>query len=554
MYGPASMREPVSLRAPRSLRGSMFPRAKESAWAHFAVLLVAYTLARYELLGRLESPVLGWRPADGAGIALNYLRHGFRFFFPQVLWGTSGGGYVEMEFPLAPYVTALLFKIFGVHEYVNLFVPLACGFGLVWVTYCWGRRFIDPLVGLVAGGVVAVTPVLIMLTNTGLWADPPMVLFATLGLYLIAVWQQQGQPWLLVIGAAAVSLAVLLKLTGLYVGIPIAFIFYKRYGAAVYKAPVFWLTGMAILVPSLLWYWHAHQLYVAYHNTFGIVGAGYSKFGSSALLSDLSFYKDLARRITLYHLTPLFTLGFVFGVHRLWRKRDGLMLSWLGAIVVYIAVTAYGVRGGHYHYLLPFLPVGALVAASGVVSVLHRIGLPLRVRSEVLWRAAAVCVCLVFAASAAAAERRFESRDRAPESAMWLKKKRTGQRLKALTRPDTLIIVVDSHMDHRTVEKSMTPPDVFYFSDRRGWYLSAAWLSVERIEELHARGASVLVVSGQSVSDFKTQRADMLQYLSSHYQVIMDDQDGIAIALGRPQPVSASWPATGATRAALAAR
>lgn len=542
MSGPVSLRRPVSLRPPSPPSRGLLVWA-ESARAHFAVLLVSYALARYELLGRLDSPVFGWRPADGAGIALNYLRNGFRFFFPQVLWGTSGNGYVEMEFPLAPYLTALLMKVFGAHEYVNLFVPLACGFGIVWVTYSWGRRFIDPLVGLVAAWLVAVTPVLIMLTDTGLWADPPMVLFATLGLYLIARWEQEQRTSLLVWGAASVALAILLKLTGLYVGIPIAYLFCKRYGASVYKSRAVWLTGFGMLVPSLLWYWHAHQLFVEYKNTFGIVGSGYSKFGSLELLASASFYKELARRVTLYHLTPLFTFGFAFGLHRLWRRREWLMLSWLASIVVYVAVTAYGVNGGHYHYLLPFLPLGALVGASGVISVMHKVGLGLRTKSEWLWRGAAAAACLVFALTAGAAERRFESRDRAPENASWMKKKRTGQRIKALTKPHTLLIVVDSHMDKRSIENSMTPPDVFYFSDRRGWYLSSAWLSIPRIEELHARGATVLVVSGQSVDDFKEQRKDMVEYLSSRYHRIMDDEDGIAFELGRPsqQAQEALW-------------
>src|SRR3954469_9619865 len=138
---------------------------------HSAVLLLSYALARHDLVHHLDSPVFGWRPADGASIALNYYRNGFRFCFPQVFWGTSGNGYVETELPLEQFVTAVLFKVFGVHDYVNLIIPLLCGFAMVWLTYCWGRHFFDSLTGFVAAWLVAVAPIHIMLTNTGLWAD-----------------------------------------------------------------------------------------------------------------------------------------------------------------------------------------------------------------------------------------------------------------------------------------------------------------------------------------------------------------------------------------------
>jgi hypothetical protein len=502
---------------------------------HFVLLAFTFLVARHELLARWRSPIFGWRPADGGGIALNYYRNGFKLFYPQVLWGTSGNGYVEMEFPLAPYLTALLFKVFGVHEYVQLIVPFASGFGLVWLTYCWGRRYFGAMVGLVAGLLVAVSPVLIMLTNTGLWADPPMVLFATLGLYALALWTEGGSSRWLWLGVASVALAALLKLTALYIGVPIAYLFWKKYRWSSLRSPLVWLCAVGIFLPSALWYWHAHDLYVEYHNTFGIIGAGYSKFGDSHTFASPAFYGRLLRRVLLYHLTPLFTLAFLLGLYHLLKQREKLVLSWLSSIVLYVFVTAHGVDGGHYHYLLPFLPVGALISGYGVMEPLRPLARRIRQRSEWLWRAEVLAAVLIFVASVVASERRFFSRDREIDSAMWEKKKRTGLALKPLLPADALIIVVDSHMDRLSIEKSMTPPDVFYFSDHRGWYLSTAWVTVARVEELHARGASALVISGQSVEDFKARRQDMVAYLSSRYTRIMDSEDGLAFALDRPK-------------------
>jgi hypothetical protein len=210
-------------------------------------------------------------------------------------------------------------------------------------------------------------------------------------------------------------------------------------------------------------------------------------------------------------------------------------LSWLFSILVYVLVLARGVNGGHYQYLLNFLPVGALTAALGIVGLLRKLRPRLTRRSPWPWRVALLLLILAFSAVAAASEQRFVTRDRAFDDAMWQKKKVTGQKLKPLTKPDTLLIVVDTAMDHTPVERSMTPPDIFYFSDRRGWYLSMAWLNVERIEELHGKGAKVLVVSGHCATDFRTGRADMYRYLSGRYESLMDGDDGIAFALDRPK-------------------
>src|SRR6185369_1955122 len=145
-------------------------------------------------------------------------------------------------------------------------------------------------------------------------------------LYWVVRWAESDRASWLVLGSAAVALGILLKLTGLYVGIPVAYVFCKKYGRNVHKMPAVWAAVAAMLLPSVLWYWHAHTLYVKYDNTFGILDAGYMKFGSVALLCNVFFYQELARHVILYHLTPLFFLGFGFGVYLLWGQRNWLML------------------------------------------------------------------------------------------------------------------------------------------------------------------------------------------------------------------------------------
>jgi 4-amino-4-deoxy-L-arabinose transferase-like glycosyltransferase len=501
---------------------------------HAALLLVVYLLARLDLLHHLDSPIVGWRPADLASIALNYSRNGFHLFHPQILWGGQGPGYVEMEFPIVPFLTGVLFKLFGVHDLLDLVAPLACGFGLVWVTSRLASRLFDARAGLAAGAVVAVAPSLVFLTTTGLYPDPPMVLCGALGLYWLLLWADEGRTrdWLR--GACTVSLAILLKLTALYLGIPVLYLFARRYGPSWWRRPRTWLAAGIMLLPPALWYWHAYRLYLETGNTFGILAAGYSKFATRALLLDPHFHVTNLYRTAAYHLTFAGAVGFVWGCVRAWRERIAFALVWLGAVVLHSLVVANGVKAGHYQYLLPVLPVGALLAGAGLSALAERALAALRGRRERLAYGLVTGGFVLFAVSAAAAEHQFQVRDRAWEMHPWYQKKATGLRVKRLTPPDARLIVVDTQMDGQRPESSMVPPEVFYFSDRRGWYLSMAWLSEEKVERLHAQGASHLVVSGQSVDDFRRTQAALGAYLARAYTKLEDDDEGIVFAFTKP--------------------
>src|SRR5437773_12116211 len=59
-----------------------------------------------------------WRQGDVAVIARNYFEGGFHFTRPQIDWAGDQPGYVGTEFPVLPFLAALCYNIFGVHEWV----------------------------------------------------------------------------------------------------------------------------------------------------------------------------------------------------------------------------------------------------------------------------------------------------------------------------------------------------------------------------------------------------------------------------------------------------
>ena len=511
---------------------AMMGRSTTAKVASVVGLLAVYCVARLGLVAQLDAPTFGWRPTDLASIALNYYRNGFHFAYPQVLWGGAGAGHVEMEFPLQAFTTALLFKLFGVHDGLCVVLPLAFGFGLVWIVGEFATYLFGEVAGLAAAVNLALSPTLVYITTTGMWPDPPMVFFGTLGLYLLMRWSRGGTQKQLRAGVACVSLAILCKLTALYLGFPVLGLFLLRNGRDFWKMPTTWLAAAAILIPPLFWYAHAYNLYREDGNTFGIIGAGYLKFPTVTLLKDSYLYQHALLRVVWYHLTPLGALACAYGLYRAFAQNERWPLVWFASIVLHTFVVWAGVRyAGHIGYLLPILPICNIFAGLGFQKFWETLRKkPSGYSSPRLVGALLAAVVVLVTVNAVAASRRLNDRDLAFETALWEKKKLTGLEVGKVTRPGSLIIVVDDEMDAVDQKHSMTPPDVFFFGDRRGWYLSLAWLSVDKVDRLRAQGAEYFVVSLQSTPKFTATHPALHDYLEHHFRKV-SDQRGLIYAL-----------------------
>jgi hypothetical protein len=82
-----------------------------------------------------------WRQSDCASMALNYYQDGMNFFLPRLHHCLNNDGCAVGECPLIYYFVAILYKIFGVHEFLfrltNILI-FVCGmlalYKIVWMT------------------------------------------------------------------------------------------------------------------------------------------------------------------------------------------------------------------------------------------------------------------------------------------------------------------------------------------------------------------------------------------------------------------------------------
>ncbi|HEX2396434.1 MAG TPA: glycosyltransferase family 39 protein [Bacteroidales bacterium] len=141
-------------------------------FAIYLVLITGLTII-YDypetLLKRPQS-IHNWRQCDGASIALNYYQEGMHFFKPQTHMLYSDNyttGYsAPSEIPILYYFVAILYKIFGYHDYIFRAVNLLIFYiGLFYLFRLADKILKDVFYAAVVTVMIFTAPVLVYYAN-----------------------------------------------------------------------------------------------------------------------------------------------------------------------------------------------------------------------------------------------------------------------------------------------------------------------------------------------------------------------------------------------------
>src|SRR4029077_18795239 len=344
------------------------------------VICILAVAARLVLINQPYVDHWSWRQSDVAAIARNFLQNGFRFGYPQIDWAGDVPGYVGTEFPILPFIAAVCYKFAGVHEWIGRIQAV--------ILFAVSLPFFFLLVREIFGSTAAVwasffycfTPLNIF-AGRSFMPDVPSLSFAVVGLYFFLRWVQHGESWSFFVAAIAVSLSLLIKITSIVLVAPLVYAlvaavsdrgrskerrFPKPPGRSgdrpslnfgAHRAPLQLIAFAAItLLPSAIWYWHAHQIAERFypHHFFGAGGIQIENF---------SWYWNILARITTSSLTPILSALAIAGLFVAPRgKYTRVFHSWLAAMILFVIVAGYGNR--HQWYQLPLVPITAALAGS----------------------------------------------------------------------------------------------------------------------------------------------------------------------------------------------
>jgi 4-amino-4-deoxy-L-arabinose transferase-like glycosyltransferase len=314
----------------------------------------------------IDSTVIGWhswRQADTAALARNFHDSGEGILYPRADWG--GGGYVETEFQAYTYLVSLMYGIVGVHEAIGRLISVLFSILAIAGVYFLARRFYDENVGLIASTVYAVLP-LTMFYGRAFMPESMMLSLIIWGLYFFDRWRESQQWTDMSVAWVLLTLAVLLKIPTLYIGMPLLFIASTHGGGLLQalRSLRLWLFAAALVAATALWYAHAYSLFLQTGNTFGIWTGSTNKWGEYDSLLTVKFYNDiLFKSIAERHLTWPGTVLLIGGLFvRRASRREWFAEWWMLAVLVYFLVVNKG-NQVHEYYQLPFIPPAAIVIA-----------------------------------------------------------------------------------------------------------------------------------------------------------------------------------------------
>ena len=428
-----------------------------------------------------------WRQSDVAAIARNYFQGGFHFARPQTDWAGDHPGYVGTEFPILPFLAAICYKIFGLHEWVGRVQSV--------VLFAISLPFFFLLVRNILGEIGATwalffysfAPLGIMASRCFM-PDTPSLALSIVGLYFFHRWLESEPDWPLrstsfALAAITVSLSILIKVTSILIAAPLACLVFQhfripplRLGAAFRRLDL-WLFAAVALLPAAIWYSYAYWISLKFypHHFFGAGGVR---------IMPLEWYLNIVKEIPTSELTP-----FLFGLGAL-----GLFVArskaaarpfywWLAAMILFLIVVGYGNR--HPWYRLTLVPVGAVFAGAACEFVAVKIG------NRTINAVASIVLIAAFGLSALAYVRSFYRPISGPMRS-------AGLALKRITPPDSLIVAADNG-----------DPTVLYYAERKGWHFlekdgiyygdpDGSEPAIVDLEVLRPKGASYLVFTSNT--------------------------------------------------------
>ena len=445
----------------------------------------------------IDQPYLdnwSWRQSDVAAIARNYFQGGFHFAHPQIDWAGDESGYVGTEFPILPFLAAICYKIFGVHEWVGRVQAL--------ILFAVSLPFFFLLVRKIFGETAATwalffygfAPVGIM-AGRCFMPDMPSLGLSIIGLYFFQRWIDEselgtrrvrpigGPGWRIrstsfFASAFCISLSILIKLPSILVGAPFACLALQRFRSSSFKRFDLWFFAAIALLPSVFWYGHAYQIALQFypHHFFGAGGVQ---------IMSAAWYLKISKEIVTSTLTPIiFALGCVGILAARSIARARMFQWWLAAMILFIVIVGYGNR--HQWYQLPLIPIAAPFAGAACAFVGPKMS------SRAMRIALSILLAGSFGFSAFVYGRDFYQ----PSAASL---RDAGLVLKRITPASALVVAADNG-----------DPTVLYYAERKGWHFlekngiydgeprDSAQAIVD-LEALRRRGASYLVFTSNTL-------------------------------------------------------
>ena len=476
-------------------RASAFSRREVMTVSLLVVLQAVVVLLRID--APFSEPAAYGRSCVNATIARNFFEHGMRLLYPQLDYGVPPG-YAALEFPLIPYLAAIVYRVAGVHEWVGRGIPALFGLGTTLVVWMIAREDAKTDLARMAAVVVLVLSPTFIFFSRVFQSDSAMVFFVALTLLLLLQSQRTRSAAGFAAACLACVVAMLLKPSSLVLMPAMASVLVCRGSRKPLRVVIL---AAATLLPVAAYYLFARTINT-YPETVGLDAVvARATFARMLQFSyNLQIAKDIVQAVTPVGVIALaIGLCLALGSRQTWY----LPLWAIGATILDLVFNE--ALSHHEYYQIIWVPLAALCASQAVDAVVHSKTLPS------MARAAVMATAVVLLAGSAWLSWRFLALrlQFPPEAAMRLT---VASFVESHTPADALVGVEDV--------------DLLFYAHRRGWPIGNE--TAEPISRARLTSARQNGVEYFAVGDDTRLSGEARAYL---------DQDGTLVARADRQAI-----------------
>ena len=440
-----------------------------------------------------------WREADYVQIARNFDREGLNILYPRVDWRGDSPGYVEMEFPLTPWLAAVGYRVFGYHEQFLRILSAVFSVGGLLIFWAIARDALPPIAALIAFSAFALNPLLVRLSGA-MQPEPLMMLFVLLAAYHALRFSRSARTRSLLFASASAAIAALAKAPGVTVGILLVVVCLRQYGWRAVIKPLVIVGAVIALAPPLLWYRWAGGFWVEYGNSLGLSNESHW-LTIDQLLPPFFLIGNLKAELLLVW-TPVGVLFFVASLRA--RQSTRLAFWWyVGVLLFYLA--AAGTSGDEWaaYYHCISIPSACLLIAAGVQRVRHH---P-QIRRLWNWIGVAALVVTLIATTLVGLYRRDHDVE--------LSRLRdcSAELVRYIPKDASIVVRGGRSVDEFDRPVAYNEPMLFAWLDRRGFNYAKDKLSLDTLTSIARRGGQFWIVRRDELDD-----SDDLGRLRDHYR------------------------------------
>jgi len=312
-----------------------------------------------------------WREADIASIARNYCQEGMDLCYPRIDWRGDGPGYVEMEFPALPYVMALFYRQWGIHEIIGKILSFCFSLAAFYFFILFSFHLLPERGALVASMFFALNPLTGQTANT-LQPESFMLMFYIMAAYFFIKWMKESTLSSYCLAIFSTASVILAKASAMHIGMFFLFVILLEKGRLFIRGKENWVFGFLALLPGMAWYQHAHGLWLRFGNSLGI--SNESHWVGWDFFVNPYFIKGILRNEILYVWMGSGLIVVLLGL--LLSKLNPvnkLCLLWLTAISIYYFLAARTTADGWaFYYHLVSVPPAALLFGNSVDTFLQQ--------------------------------------------------------------------------------------------------------------------------------------------------------------------------------------